>query len=582
MNLMAFREETKKLTQSIGAWLNREPRLADTLCLVLIILVISFPIYLFHHEIIYLDQGLYLPGIDAILDGQIPQKDFIFYRGPFEIYAPALMMRALGTNMIWLPVFFYAGTMMNIILFILLGRELLRTRFVYILMSFVVLARTFPRISFYYWGGMRYALGIAGVYCVIKFLKTRKCAWLLASGVASAAGFFTTIESGFSAAVSVGAALIVARIGHVIDVKEFKAAEKWFFAGVALVTLPFLVYLGVHKALMPMLEATILFPLRMMTTYLDMGTHIPASFGHFLISLWPGSPYFKVLTPVFLFTAFVGYMVVRFRQRREHGLELALLTALGTYALILYSASFRAIWGHHFEMALQPEKLIYFYLIEILYCETIAWYRQRRIIWTAVKRRMALGVISFLIFALFMSSMGYSLTRFSRHFVVYKRFLDWVESRPSGDYSILHGQDTKELNIERAKGMVVPAWQAEDIEETVRFIRSKTSPDEAVLTYPELGALNFFFDRPFVSRFPIATLSWADDAWHREYLNDIKMKRTRFAVMTNLGHRTFPSQLYFKFPRNIVKFKEVTEYILKHYDPVKRLGSLTIYERRDN
>ena len=43
------------------------------------------------------------------------------------------------------------------------------------------------------------------------------------------------------------------------------------------------------------------------------------------------------------------------------------LISVAVYGLILYIASFRAIWGHHFEMALQPEKILLFFILEETY-----------------------------------------------------------------------------------------------------------------------------------------------------------------------------------------------------------------------
>ena len=128
--------------------------------------------------------------------------------------------------------------------------------------------------------------------------------------------------------------------------------------------------------------------------------------------------------------------------------------------------------------------------------------------------------------------------------------------------------------------MVVPAWQAEEIEGVTKFLQENTAPDEPVFTFPELGNFNFWADRPFVGRFPIATFSWYQDRWHRELVADFKKTQPRFVVMTNLGHRTFPAALYFKYEKNVRKFNEVTQLILDHYTVVKSFESVSIYKRK--
>ena len=83
-----------------------------------------------------------------------------------------------------------------------------------------------------------------------------------------------------------------------------------------------------------------------------------------------------------------------------------------------------------------------------------------------------------------------------------------------------------------------------------------------------------------MGRFPIATFSWYQDRWHQELVADFKKTRPRFVVMTNLGHRTFPAALYFRYEKNVRKFNEVTQLILAHYTVVKSFESVSIYKRK--
>jgi len=244
---------------------------------------------------------------------------------------------------------------------------------------------------------------------------------------------------------------------------------------------------------------------------------------------------------------------------------------------------------HHFEMALQPQKILYFFMIEegfffLLLLMTpsikkmIDGVYKGKDFWRQASAMFCMG---FIIFGLLASSIGYSVKRYSRHFPVYKELLNRLKGEESRDYSFLRDVEKRPLNIQRAKGMVVPVWQADDIEQVVRYIEANTVKGEPVLTYPELGNFNYWFDRPFVGRFPIATLSWAIKEWHEEYMNDIFVARPQYAIMTNLRHKTFPWMLYFQFPGNVSKFKELTGYIYDNYKPVMELSSVTIYERKD-
>ena len=148
------------------------------------------------------------------------------------------------------------------------------------------------------------------------------------------------------------------------------------------------------------------------------------------------------------------------------------------------------------------------------------------------------------------------------------------------DLTFLKGQERRELHISRAKGMIVPTWQADEIEGIVEFLQKNTKPNEVVFTYPELGNFNFWANRPFVGRFPIATFSWHSPRWHQELVKDFLKAKPHYVVMTKLGHRTFPRDWYFRNPHNEEKFNEVTKLILDNYRPIKSFESVSIYERK--
>jgi hypothetical protein len=146
--------------------------------------------------------------------------------------------------------------------------------------------------------------------------------------------------------------------------------------------------------------------------------------------------------------------------------------------------------------------------------------------------------------------------------------------------SDLEGQPTAFLNIDRARGHTVPRRQAEEITGVVEFLKAHTKPDEAVFCYPEVGNFNFWADRPFIGRFPIATFSWMYGPWQKELLNDFQRAKPRYVVMTQMGDRTFPREWYFQNPRNQQYFEQMTRIILAEYVPVRSFESVAIYERK--
>ena len=135
-----------------------KPNFWDAFWLSIFVIFITGQPFFMRHEIIMMETGIHLPDINAIFHGQIPYRDFFYLRGPLELYFPAFLMILFGKNMIFLPVFFYVWSVVTLIVLVVIAKNLYRSRLILYLMVPVLAARTFPRIPYYYWGGMRYAL----------------------------------------------------------------------------------------------------------------------------------------------------------------------------------------------------------------------------------------------------------------------------------------------------------------------------------------------------------------------------------------------------------------------------------------
>jgi len=128
----------------------KRPTYLDTVILSVFTVLITLHPHFMHGKINIFEVGLYLPGIQSILNSEIPYRDFFHLRGPFELYMPALLMKIFGTHITTLYSYFYFGTILCFILCILIAKEIFNTRFVLYLLTPVLIARAFPRIVFTY------------------------------------------------------------------------------------------------------------------------------------------------------------------------------------------------------------------------------------------------------------------------------------------------------------------------------------------------------------------------------------------------------------------------------------------------
>jgi len=555
----------------------------DIALLCCFVVLITFQPFFLHGEVIMMETGIHLPALNALFHGAMPYRDFFYLRGPLELYVPAAMMLLFGKNMIMLPIFYYLGTIATLLICVLIAKNLYRTRLILYLAIPVLVARTFPRISYNYWGGMRYALAILAVLLAIIYFRKEKARWIFLSGIATAFSFLTTAESGVSASFAVMGAIAFSYIFSIEERKRSLKALGIYVAGILLFVVPVIAYFHAAGALMPFFED-------MRVVIMDLNNVFPGEPGaypdtlqRFLGAFLPQSRYFKFMTPAFFYAAFLAYIVWQIKKGRFHK-NLSSLVCIALYGLILYAAAFRKIEGHHFEMALQPEKLLYFFIAEEIFfflktrkeeiSSKLRMVGRVRMPWKALAK---VYFINFLFFALIASSLGYAIARYNNRFPAFQ----WTKNFFLGnvkDLSPLATEKAVTLDLERASGLVVPLWQAEEFVGVTDFLKKNTKPHEVVFCFPEVGNFNFLADRPFIGKFPIVTFSWMQESWAQQMMQQLEATRPRYVVMTKVGHRTFPEVWYFRYPKNRERFWRVTDYIMANYKPVQVFNSVAIYQ----
>ncbi len=552
-----------------------KPTGRDVAGLIVFVVFITFQPFYLQHEIIMMETGLHLPAINALFHGAVPYRDFFFLRGPVELYVPALMMKMGGINSAILSMFYYGGTILTLILCVILAGELFRTRIILYTMVPVFVARTFPRISYYYWGGLRYALGFIVLLCLFYFLKTKKKRWVFLTGVMVGLSCLTTPEAGFSTVVAVSAAFIFAWFFQVYEHKFLLRSLLAGGFGLTVVLIPYLFYMIQTGSLKPFIESNYVVLTKMVDTFRDAQSVKPENPLEFVLACIPGNKFFKYMSVGWCYIFFAGFLIYKIRQRKVEWVH-AFLVGVMFYGLVLYAAAFRKIEGHHFEMALQAEKFIYFFLLEgVLF---YYWVRFNRRSPAGFSRR---GLVYYAALVVFISSLVYAFDRFDHRFTMVKLIEKQIfHKKKVRGLSLLEDQLTAVLNIDRARGHVVPRWQEQEIKGAVEFLQAHTKPNEVVFCYPEVGNFNFWADRPFVGRFPISTFAWMYGPWYQEFLNDFLKQKPHYVIMTNVGHRTFPALWYFRNPRNKERFEQMTRFILNNYTKVKSFESVGIYERK--
>ena len=500
------------------------------LLFLLALILLWQPSYL-HQELNLFEWGLYLPGIDAVSQGQVPFRDFFHLRGPFELYLPALFMKTFGFRADILAAYFYIGTLLTILVSILIACELFDQRV--LLYSFVltVVTRTFPRVVFTFWGGMRYAWGLLAVWCLIRFLKSKRTGWLLAGGCLAAIGLLTSIE--------IGVIVLAVFIAVMALSREVRRGAKLFGAGFLLIVLPYGIYLLSQHAWEPYLQAQWGVVAHMGTTFVQTDP-IADTFPKFLHAVFfPLDKSFYKMTPMYCYFLFFTFYLWRMANKKVTALEQAAM-AVAMYGLALFFTGFRNFYASEYEMSLQPEKILLFYLLA-----------QCMIRFKWIGPLLAAAVI--------ISTVIYSIGRIEARF--YKT--SWVCDLISGSEQVkkawVNGSPVTAIDLPRISHMTIPVWQAKDLEQLKAFVDAHVPAHETVWMYPELGSLNFILQRPWVGRFPIATLSWMDEGWFADYVKALERDPPGYAIVNKVMPFYF-EQGYFLVPANRLKHDRIMSF----------------------
>lgn len=563
-----------------------KPKVLDAFLLTLFTILITFNPYFMHGRINFFEIGLYLPGIEAVLEGKMPFRDVFHLRGPLEIYIPALLMKLWSVHLNTLYIYFYIGNVLCLILGILIAKELLQTRLVLYLMAPVFIARTYPRVVYMIWGGMRYALGLLAMLFFLKFLKTDKKYYLFFAGLVSAVGLLTSVEIGVYAIAGICMALIMARILSLKPWEHIYQGIGHFILGLSVILIPFFIYFGSQGALGFYVEAIFV-----------VVTNMQNVFDPHLISIYPKNliealmamtnfthTNFKHMTPSYLYIFVLIYLIIRIR-RREFSYRELFMVALGIYGFIMYNTGFRGLWAAQFEMSLQPEKILLFSLYEVI---LLALFIKKREITEKIpslkedmkkKSRAIIIAANLFCFILIGSSLGYAIQRYNHRFFAFKFLRNKIIGKETDSLKPLANEAHQMLTLARVQGINVPLDQAKEFEVIDDFIKTHVAENETILTYPEIGTYNFLFARPFPGRFPLVTMSWMKDSWHEEVMNELQKGVKHIIVQRELKEDWHIVYLGKEFNRQ--KYHEFMDFVKSNYRMVQQTPYSLIYQAKE-
>lgn len=547
-------------------------KVLDFAILSLFTIIITFQPYFKHGEINFYETGIYLPVINALFHGQVLFRDVFVLRGPLEIFIPAFIMKIFTPHIVYLYLYFYIGTIITMLFYVFFAIFFLRKRIFLYAFVFSFIARTFPRVAFHIWGGIRFGFGILPIIFITLFLKYRKRVYLFISGLCCGIGFLFSPEIGAFGGLSVLLTLCFYGLFYKNWMYVIKNLSMFLF-GCFLSLAPFFVYLIKNHALVSYIEINFTF-LRNMWDAFDPAyvSPMPRSLLDALFALLPGSDNFKHMTPTYFYIAVCLYFIIKVFRGKWWDRDFYIVP-LFFYSVFMYIGAFRNLEGHQFEMALQPEKLLVFIFIERLYFFMRGIHKP---ILGKIRGKTLAYIFMILVFTGFI---GYSIQRFNHRFITFKLMVAKVKGKNTENLLPYSADASCQLQIKRAKGVILACNKKKEIETIVNFIKTNTSINTPLFTYPYLGTYNFLADRLCLSRFCTTQFTWASVKWHEEMMDRLRKLKPRYILIKKDLSELEP---FFKSRENKFFYDDVMNYLRKNYVDMLVTDGVRVMVRKEH
>ncbi len=504
----------------------KSARFVDLLCAALLLsfaLAVAAPRW--RARVDWRDEGFLAYGAVRVLNGEIPQRDFVSLQPPLSFYSAAAVFKLCGTSLASLRMF-------GVALFLLLPLLIygIARNFTGSILSLAAAAPAcilgLPYFSFVplaAWQGIT-ASFVAAFFFVPATLSKRQ--WpAFVGGLFTALSIFLRHDQAVYTVLSIFVLVIALRFARDASASRInlKRALLLWLAGIAVVSIPLILFWWKIGALPEMFQQLVVFPL---TTYRKTSSlPFPKFILHgsiqntAVVILFYISPFVQAIGALYLV-----YAVVRSRFRRREAF-LAFLVAWS--ALFYLQASVRSDQTH-LMFALPP-----FFLLT-----AFEWSIVREAVANHRKVEMALSTA----FAILVGS-----------------FL-WI-LRPIELPDVT--RDTQMVTLERGG---VRIERADVVVDFVRRLQAFVPPTRSILVLPYEPMFYFLCERRNPTRW---NYLWPGDQTSRDYERLIEE-----------AERDPPAVVLLSQQREVTKYAPaIVEYVQAHYIHTDDVGDIAIYVR---
>lgn len=488
---------------------------------------------------LHYDLGLIAVGSDLLVNGGLLYRDLHTVMFPGSYFLLALLFKIFGNYLMTTQIAVTFLILISGVFLLLISRRLIHGWFV-LLPAAVFYIIGPPLIPFYnhHWDALAFSLLFV----------------LLISGqsLSPRSAFLAGLTGGMAVLCLQLQALVVAAGGiarFYVD-RSFSTSNSSLakthlalWAGVVSVILIALLYLLLTGTFMPMLEATVIFPLT--GRYSEVNS-VPYGFLSLLDQTYRDltPPLFTLArVPILLILVapilLLGVLVIYLLRNRSASLTrldpsvlILLCTAMAMWLSELHRPDFkRLFWG-------EPLILV------------LLFYVAEKLIERYKLTRYPLIILSLLLFAGLLVNVH-----------VFK--------------SVYCPQHQKSYITRRG------ALSSPDDMEILAALEKLTHEGDTVFVYPYDTGINYLTGTKFLSRYPFIHYGYHTDAQIKELLEDLEREKPEYAVFNLIMNDSHHRELGFPGYKEMPEEKKVLEkYLDDHYDPVKVYGWHKLLKRK--
>lgn len=502
------------------------PRFVDLVCIAVLttaFLAIALP--RFRSGIDWGDEGFLAYGAVRVMEGQMPNRDFVSLQPPFSYYLVAAAFKFFGTSLATLRV-------LGVAVFWLIALSVYGVARM-LMPSVPALAAALPAtvfgvifnfVPFAVWQGILFSV-VAVWFYLYAFLRKRHFLALLA-------GLFTTLtlgsrhEQGLYLTISIAVftvAVWLVKDSSLDSVAALRTCAFWLL-GAAIPGVLFLIFWSAQGALPDMWHQLVVFPL---STYRKTSSF---PFPHFDSRAPIGR---NAVALLFCFPVIVGVLgllaVVRWAIRREFRTRDAIFAFLLTWSVLFFCQALTRSDISHLLITLPP-----FFLL-VVYCWRIVFERVR---WPERWKTVAGGCVAILFFMLVWIAANTEAPDFHKA-------SDWL------------GLDRGGVRME----------QGQFVESFIRKLQASVPPDRAILSLPYQPMFYFLMERRNPTRW---NYLWPGDqtpAEHQLLIDQAKQDRPAVVLLTG--------------EKEMAKYAPaIVDFVQREYVKTGQQAKLSIYTER--